>query len=652
MSVNTKKKEENELEAALSRAVGTGASAGQNLGAYKDANGKTTTYRPEFSGQTVQMGNQYVTYNENGYPTKAVSVSHAQSLGNDYTSKNMGLDQTQIANAGDIYRALYNTSMSSPASASGSLSNAYGKRNIQYDSGLSESDYNALIKQAANSGNNVLAGFYEDSLNALLHSLGMDSKQTSVYNGGWNYTDNGGGVGNIYRGAQADPLQTDQALGGGWYAGQGLGNAAEEYFYRNTDAPTMQEVIAYAKMKGYDVDNEDINLPLTELARQMISNGYVSPGTQKTASSLGVALPSVLQNLGLSADGGIGTDALEAAIQSMRKGIGTDSDTISDEALQLLYEAAATPFTPAGSTTTIPGGSGNNAYGGIGSLGGYSGGIPAQSSGISASVNALLQQLLGMNFEDWTKGDTYASLAGRYGDQGRQAMQNVLGQVSSRTGGLASSYATTAAQQQYNEHMAMLDEVARQMFDSERNDLLENFGLVRDMEQDAYNRQQDALEWDYRYQQDAYNRQQAAQEDAFNKQMAAAELLAGIGDYSGYKALGLTDAQIAALGSAYAAQQTSKLRTGGGGGDDSSEDVPVAAPYANTGTDYWLGDGSTPGGKTSLSWDEDEGVFTWNGKNYSRMEDVANAIDAANLTDTEKAALQKKFALFGFDISF
>ena len=239
MATNRKK---DELEAALDRAVGTGTSAGENLGAYKDANGNTTTHRPEFAGQTVQMGNQYVTYNERGYPVKATSVQHAQRLGNNYTKQNMGLDQSQIANAGDIYKALYNTGMSNGTIATGTLSNAFGKQNIRYDSTLGRSDYESLIQDAAAKGNNVLAGFYEDSLNALLSSLGLNGQMSSTYNGGWNYVDNGGGVGNIYAGAMADPVQTNQALGGGWYAGQGLGDAAEEYYYLNNDFPTMQEV--------------------------------------------------------------------------------------------------------------------------------------------------------------------------------------------------------------------------------------------------------------------------------------------------------------------------------------------------------------------------------------------------------------------------
>lgn len=45
-----------------------------------------------------------------------------------------------------------------------------------------------------------------------------------------------------------------------------------------------------------------------------------------------------------------------------------------------------------------------------------------------------------------------------YTQAGQQAMENTLAQVSARTGGLASSYAGTAAQQQYNNYMQGIDD--------------------------------------------------------------------------------------------------------------------------------------------------------------------------------------------------
>ena len=63
------------------------------------------------------------------------------------------------------------------------------------------------------------------------------------------------------------------------------------------------------------------------------------------------------------------------------------------------------------------------------------------------------------------------------------------------------------------------------------------------------------------------------------------------------------------------------------------------------------GKGSGSGGKTSLDWDQDEGIFTWNGRSYSSVEQLLNEISQAGLTDSELATLKRKFKLFGFDLS-
>ncbi|MBR2927566.1 MAG: hypothetical protein IKC24_00205 [Oscillospiraceae bacterium] len=303
----------------LSRVLGTGASAADGLGAYKDANGNTTTCRPEFAGQTVQLGSYYVTYNEKGYPIKSFSVQHAKELGNDYTMEHFGLDQTKVVNAGDIYRSVYNAAMEKAELVSGSaLDNAFAQRNIQYDGTLGLEDYDTLIREAVAAGNNVLAGFYEDSRNALIADQGLSpALQTSTYNGGWNYVDSGGGIGNIGDGALKDTEQPDQAVGGGWFAGQGKGDAEKEYIYCNPDAPTLEEVMDYAASHGYTVNDENAARLFEELALQMMAGGYVSPETLRKADALKEAIPAVLEKLGMESSN-TGIDALDAAIRRSR----------------------------------------------------------------------------------------------------------------------------------------------------------------------------------------------------------------------------------------------------------------------------------------------------------------------------------------------
>ena len=122
-------------------------------------------------------------------------------------------------------------------------------------------------------------------------------------------------------------------------------------------------------------------------------------------------------------------------------------------------------------------------------------------------LNQVANELATMNYEDWTKGDQYKALAERYGNQGRMSMQDVLGQISSRTGGLASSYAATAAQQEYNQFMSQLEDVARQMYSSDRSDLLDKANMYRQLGQDDYDKYLDDLgQWntDRNFQYGAY----------------------------------------------------------------------------------------------------------------------------------------------------
>lgn len=146
--------------------------------------------------------------------------------------------------------------------------------------------------------------------------------------------------------------------------------------------------------------------------------------------------------------------------------------------------------------------------------------LPTYNSEYMDTLNELAKQLISMNYDDWTKGSQYQALANRYGNNGRMSMQDALGQVASRTGGLASSYATTAAQQQYNQYMAQLEEVARQMYSQDRSDLLDNANLYRNLANDEYDRYRDSLA--------DYNAQKAAAQAAAR---SSAQTKANSADY-------------------------------------------------------------------------------------------------------------------------
>lgn len=100
----------------------------------------------------------------------------------------------------------------------------------------------------------------------------------------------------------------------------------------------------------------------------------------------------------------------------------------------------------------------------------------------------LINRALGLSYDDYAKSDAYKALAGRYAEQGRQAMDETAAQIAARTGGLASSYAAAAGQQQYNEYMRRLEEAARAQYDKDRGDLIQNAGLAQQMGNEHYDR--------------------------------------------------------------------------------------------------------------------------------------------------------------------
>ena len=64
-----------------------------------------------------------------------------------------------------------------------------------------------------------------------------------------------------------------------------------------------------------------------------------------------------------------------------------------------------------------------------------------------------------------------------YTQAGQQAMENTLAQVSARTGGLASSYAGTAAQQQYNQYMQGMNDALLEVEQQAKQNWLADQGL-------------------------------------------------------------------------------------------------------------------------------------------------------------------------------
>lgn len=353
---------------------------------------------------------------------------------------------------------------------------------------------------------------------------------------------------------------------------------------------------------------------------------------------------------------------------------------------------------------------------------------PTYTSRYQNQIDELTRQILNREAfsYDPEKDPTYQQYKESYTRSGERAMQDTLGQVSARTGGLASSYAGSAAQQTYDNYMGALadkipelKQLAYSMYQDEGNTQRANLEMLVALEQGDYAKYADLLaqyitdrsfdygvhrdnisderynnEWNYsvgrdqiadkRYEDEtAYNRETYKDETEYNRALAKAQTLAAGGDFSGYKALGYTDQEIAGLKSAYNKAQASVRSgkpggTGGKGGDVYSQMYNAgvrsyddayawlrAAGYGTTDAnryanglvnkiksgDFEKSGDSGSGGKTSLDWDQDEGIFTWNGRNYSSVEQLLNEISQASLTDSELATLKRKFKLFGFDLS-
>ena len=353
---------------------------------------------------------------------------------------------------------------------------------------------------------------------------------------------------------------------------------------------------------------------------------------------------------------------------------------------------------------------------------------PTYTSRYQSQIDDLTKQILNREAfsYDPEKDPTYQQYKESYTRSGERAMQDTLGQVSARTGGLASSYAGSAAQQTYDNYMGALadkipelKQLAYSMYQDEGNTQRANLEMLVALEQGDYAKYADLLaqyntdrsfdygvhrdnisderynnEWNYsvgrdqiadkRYEDEtAYNRETYKNETEYNRALAKAQTLAAGGDFSGYKALGYTDQEIAGLKSAYNKAQASTRSSKSGGtsgkgdvysqmynaGVRSYDDAYAwlrAAGYGTTDAnryanglvnkiksgDFESSGNAGSGGKTSLDWDQDEGIFTWNGKQYNSVASLAAAIDSAGLSDEEKRTVERKFKLFGFDISF
>lgn len=224
---------------------------------------------------------------------------------------------------------------------------------------------------------------------------------------------------------------------------------------------------------------------------------------------------------------------------------------------------------------------------------------PSYTDKYESQIEDLLGQILNRdNFSyNALEDPLYQQYRDQYRREGERAMQDTLGQLSARTGGLASSWAGTAAQQANDYYASMaadkipeLYQLAYSMYMDGIDGKVRDLGLLEQLSDTQYGRYRDTMsDWrddrNFAYQQyrddisdqrygdeTAYNRGLYESETEYSRALEKAKLLAAAGDFSGYRALGYSDDEIARLQGAYTLANTPSYSGGGysGGGADTS----------------------------------------------------------------------------------
>ena len=131
------------------------------------------------------------------------------------------------------------------------------------------------------------------------------------------------------------------------------------------------------------------------------------------------------------------------------------------------------------------------------------GASPDYYDAYSQNIDKMLNEILNRDKFSYNAEEDplYQQYREQYNREGARAMEDTLGQVSARTGGLASSYATTAAQQAnqyYSQQLAdkipELYQLAYQMYLDDIDMKVQDLGLLRDASDSTYNRYRDTLD--------------------------------------------------------------------------------------------------------------------------------------------------------------
>ena len=112
----------------------------------------------------------------------------------------------------------------------------------------------------------------------------------------------------------------------------------------------------------------------------------------------------------------------------------------------------------------------------------------------------------------------------QYQNLGRTAMMDTMGQAAALTGGYGSSYGQSVGQQTYDAYLQILNEVvpelygqAYQQYRDEETDMLNQWGLLNDREQQDYTKYRDSVSDYFNELSLAQSAAQAAEQDDYNR---------------------------------------------------------------------------------------------------------------------------------------
>lgn len=348
----------------------------------------------------------------------------------------------------------------------------------------------------------------------------------------------------------------------------------------------------------------------------------------------------------------------------------------------------------------------------LGSFGSFSyGEAPTYENTFAQQQKDLLDRILNREDFSWSKetDPQWSSYKKSYLREGDRATANALAQASAASGGRPSSHAVNAATQAGDYYATKLNDViptlyqqAYERYLDEYNMKLKDLNTVNQQEQldyakyldrlgqfntdrgfayqnyaDDYDRLRSQLadvqgqdQIDYARYLDEASRRQTAQ-DSIRSQVDAILAAGGSPSANLVSESGYSSEYVKALEDAYRKQEAEKAakKSGSGGGGTMSLTTAKAMAKEGQFTDTVLNTLRKAGftddyiaqvygytgfgtGRDKLGYDEDEGIFTWNGRRYNSPEALAEDLDRANLTDAEKATISRRLKANGFNITF